>query len=209
MLEEPPLIVRTQDSIIPKRNPSVRRFQKGCKPNFVFPENIRGRESFVSAASTRDPNQLWPWSGQLRVPYLALHPMGFSVPPRLRLERWALTPPFHPYPACNFKIEISGLAVCFLWHCPSGCLTTSPPACIPQSAFLRRQLQVTRHRALWCSDFPPPRNISGKRFSALPKSPLIYGRNARMQVDCKFRINPPQPNPYRGCNTGYDRNCCR
>ncbi len=25
--------------------------------------------------------------------------MGFSVPPRLRLERWALTPPFHPYPA--------------------------------------------------------------------------------------------------------------
>ena len=24
--------------------------------------------------------------------------MGFSVPPRLRLERWALTPPFHPYP---------------------------------------------------------------------------------------------------------------
>jgi len=23
--------------------------------------------------------------------------MGFSVPPRLRSERWALTPPFHPY----------------------------------------------------------------------------------------------------------------
>jgi len=38
-------------------------------------------------------------AGRSRVPYLALHPMGFSVPPRLRLERWALTPPFHPYPA--------------------------------------------------------------------------------------------------------------
>ena len=25
--------------------------------------------------------------------------MGFSMPPHLRLERWALTPPFHPYPA--------------------------------------------------------------------------------------------------------------
>jgi len=24
--------------------------------------------------------------------------MGFSVPPGFRLERWALTPPFHPYP---------------------------------------------------------------------------------------------------------------
>jgi len=31
------------------------------------------------------------------VPYLALHPMGFSVPRRLLFERWALTPPFHPY----------------------------------------------------------------------------------------------------------------
>ena len=29
-------------------------------------------------------------------PYLVLHPMGFTVPPRLRLARWALTPPFHP-----------------------------------------------------------------------------------------------------------------
>src|SRR5712671_5959481 len=36
-------------------------------------------------------------AGRSGVPYLALHPMGFSVPPRLRLERWALTPPFHPY----------------------------------------------------------------------------------------------------------------
>jgi len=31
------------------------------------------------------------------VPYLALHRTGFSVPPSLRQERWALTPPFHPY----------------------------------------------------------------------------------------------------------------
>ena len=36
-------------------------------------------------------------AGHSVVPYLALHPMGFSVPPRLRSERWALTPPFHPY----------------------------------------------------------------------------------------------------------------
>jgi len=36
------------------------------------------------------------------------------------------------------------------------CLSASPPACIPRPAFLRRPLRVTRHRALWCSDFPPP-----------------------------------------------------
>jgi len=78
-------------------------------------------------------------AGRSVVPYLALHPMGFSVPPRLRLERWALTPPFHPYPAlseivsrtsrpdellsvewrAHFGFRKSG-AVCFLWHCPSG-----------------------------------------------------------------------------------------
>src|SRR5271154_2845556 len=28
--------------------------------------------------------------------YLALHHAGFSVPPMLPSERWALTPPFHP-----------------------------------------------------------------------------------------------------------------
>jgi len=36
-------------------------------------------------------------AGRCGVPYLALHPMGFSVPRRLRFERCALTAPFHPY----------------------------------------------------------------------------------------------------------------
>jgi hypothetical protein len=29
--------------------------------------------------------------------YLVLHHAGFSLPPSLLPERWALTPPFHPY----------------------------------------------------------------------------------------------------------------
>ena len=36
-------------------------------------------------------------AGRSWVSYLALHPMGFSVPRRLRFARWSLTPPFHPY----------------------------------------------------------------------------------------------------------------
>ncbi len=86
------------------------RFWKGCKPNFVFPETFRGRGSFVSAASTRNSFRVAKHgAGSSRVPYLALHPMGFSVPPRLRLERWALTPPFHPCRSeiSNLKFEIS------------------------------------------------------------------------------------------------------
>jgi hypothetical protein len=107
-------------------------FWKGCKPNFVCPENSRGRESFVSAASTRDPSRrARPGAGRSGVPYLALHPMGFAVPPRLRLERWALTPPFHLYRA--LAPEERRRAVCFLWHFPSGRLTASPPACISKN----------------------------------------------------------------------------
>ena len=62
--------------------------------------------------------------------------MGFSVPPRLRLERWALTPPFHPCLGGANHEAWTTEAVSFLWHYPSGCLTASPPACIPSPGFL-------------------------------------------------------------------------
>src|SRR5439155_16793001 len=39
-----------------------------------------------------------------------------------------------------------------------------------QSARLRERCWVTRHRALWSSDFPPRNANVPKRFSALPKS---------------------------------------
>jgi hypothetical protein len=69
-------------------------------------------------------------AGRSMVPYLALHPMGFSVPPRLLLERWALTPPFHPYldQRCRRSRRFQ-----FLRHFPSERLAALPPACIPGS----------------------------------------------------------------------------
>src|SRR2546422_3644143 len=129
-------------------------FQKGCKPNFVFPERIRRRESFVSAASTRNPFRVrGNWSGPLRGPLFGLAPDGVFRASALTLGAVGSYSTFSPLPSLQFQIEISGSAVCFLWHYPSGRLTASPPACILQSAFFRQQLQVTRHRALWCSDF--------------------------------------------------------
>jgi hypothetical protein len=47
-------------------------------------------------------------------PYSVLLPVWFTVPSPLPGTRWALTPPFHPYPADE------GRAVCFLWHCHWG-----------------------------------------------------------------------------------------
>ena len=45
------------------------------------------------------------------VSYLALHPMGFSVPRRLRSARCALTAPFHHHPGsrrgCLFSVALS------------------------------------------------------------------------------------------------------
>ena len=37
------------------------------------------------------------------------------MPPPLLPARWALTPPFHPYPPRKLLRQ----AVCFLWHYPS------------------------------------------------------------------------------------------
>jgi len=52
-------------------------------------------------------------AGRSGVSYLALHPMGFSVPRRLRFARCALTAPFHHHR------RFAPAAVYFLWHCPS------------------------------------------------------------------------------------------
>ena len=92
-------------------------------------------------------------AGRSKVPYLALHPMGFAMPPCLRPERWALTPPFHPYPSeiSNFEIPAGGLfSVALSMETPRGVVLRvypAAPSCVGP--------QVTRHRALWCSDFPP------------------------------------------------------
>ncbi len=70
---------------------------KSCKPSFVFPvargENHLSKRRYPEPGSVLRPGLE---RAAPQVPYLALHPMGFSVPRALRIERWALTPPFHP-----------------------------------------------------------------------------------------------------------------
>jgi len=99
-------------------------------------------------------------AGSSGASYLALHPMGFSVPPRLLLERWALTPPFHP---CR---QPKPPAVCFLWHFPSKGFCLSP-ACIPA---LRQGYAASRPTVLGLSS----PGLRRKRFSALPKPGQEY-----------------------------------
>jgi len=74
---------------------------------------------------------------------VTLHATGFAMPRLLPVERWALTPPFHPYLIVPIP-ERSGApsAVYSLWHCPA--LATQCERAV-----------VNRRRVLPCSDFPP------------------------------------------------------
>ena len=93
-------------------------------------------------------------AGRSRVPYLALHPMGFSVPRRLRFERCALTAPFHHHRAVARESQ-GGLSVF--------CGTFRRDASRHRLPRVSSEIsKVTRHRALWCSDFPPPPDCSGR-----------------------------------------------
>jgi hypothetical protein len=92
-------------------------------------------------------------AGRSSVSYLALHPMGFSVPSRSRGTRWSLTPPFHPYPSeiSNLRFQSGGLIFCGTVRRDAS--QRHRPRVSPNA------FGVTRHRALWCSDFPPSRQV--------------------------------------------------
>jgi hypothetical protein len=119
----------------------------------------RGRESFVSAASTRNLSRRTErGAGRSRFPIWPCTRWGFPCPDGypssggLLPHLFTLTPALRPR---RFN---------FLWHFPSVCLEANRPS------ISLKKFRVTRHRALWCSDFPPPPLTERKRFSALLKS---------------------------------------
>src|SRR3954451_12617275 len=67
--------------------------------------------------------------------YLALLRLGVTLPPLLPVVRWALTPPFHPYPDLGRTLD------------PGGFFS------VALSVALRRP-GVTWQPTLWSSDFP-------------------------------------------------------
>ena len=83
--------------------------QSACKPGSVWPRHQKtaqrgGHSSGTDVAArlvqpTRTAGRKLPEGCPSRRPYSVLLPMGFTVPPLLPVARWALTPPFHPYPA--------------------------------------------------------------------------------------------------------------
>jgi hypothetical protein len=117
-----------------------------------------------------------------RNPYLALLPVGLAMPVRLPVPRWALTPPFHPCPACR--------AVCSLWRFPSGCPGRAlpgtvaswspdfpqglPPAAVRPSA--RPRHRGAKRRGQWRDQSPISAATSGGRSAGTPPSAVTMAR---------------------------------
>ncbi len=112
--------------------------QPACKPGSVWPRALRHGtwRPFILGAGCPAPHATYPDSGLKTAPegfpsprpYSVLLPVRFTMPLPLPVARWALTPPFHPYPAnksarlCDIRSgRFVGWAVCFLWHFPWGC----------------------------------------------------------------------------------------
>src|SRR6266704_1740108 len=95
---------------------------------------MRGRWSSLWGGCRQPPHAAYP---QLRRPgpglaaYLALLRLGVTVPRLLPGARWALTPPFHPYP----------------WITKGGLFSVA-------LSVASRRPGVTWQSALWSSDFP-------------------------------------------------------
>src|SRR6267154_4437187 len=130
MLEEPPLIVRTQDSIIPNANASVDDFRKAVSRILSSPKISEER---IICLSSQYPGPEPTLAMERAAPWSPIWPCTRWGFPCLRAYAWSGGLLLHLFTLTQPAIsnEISGLAVCFLWHCPSGRLTASPPACIP------------------------------------------------------------------------------
>jgi hypothetical protein len=132
-----------------------------------------------------------PGSGQLQVfPIWPCTGRGFPC-----LRAYARSGGLLPH---LFTLIPHGGTVCFLWHYPSGRLATSPPV------YISGEPGVTRHPALWCSDFPPP-SYEGS------DSPLFQNRRKHSSEAVKtkgqsalnswrYPLNRQQPGPCRECS---------
>ena len=100
--------------------------------------------------------------------YLALHPMGFSVPRRSRFERCALTAPFHPYPhrsLSRFPLSATSAAGGLFSVALSVEEPRGPVACVYLNSE-EPSYAASRPVVFGLSSF----RLRRKRFSALPKS---------------------------------------
>ncbi|GAA5480089.1 hypothetical protein Hhel01_03611 [Haloferula helveola] len=121
-------------------------------------------------------------------PCSVLHRAGFAVPPSLPSARWALTPPFHPYPPSP-RLRRAGPSHLGSSRRFAFCCTFRPAA-------LKRPSPVfTRRAALWCPDFPRSRrNGTAIARGAAGGASLRKGQVPRTKFQAGFK-NPQESAP--------------
>ena len=123
----------------------------------------RRRGSFIYCDLTRSLGRFRPRDGPSLGPLFGLAPNGVFRAASLALGAVGSYPTFSPLP----RPKPWRFIFCGTFRQPSSRINC--PACIPG------ETGVTRHRALWCSDFPLPTNQRQKRSSTLPRSAKILG----------------------------------
>lgn len=111
-------------------------------------------------------------SSSLPGAYLIFQPIRFAMPRLSPGERWALTPPFHPYPYPNSYRDRGGIfSVALSVYEPSPAHT----------------LPVRKYGALCCPDFPPPDPLQDlKATSRLARCKVR--QICRMSFDCRKNL---------------------
>jgi hypothetical protein len=103
-------------------------------------------------AAGRHSPLTWPCSG-----------WGLPCPGGYPLGRWALTPPFHPYPQREPR------AVCFLWHFPSAFAVRALPGTLPCGARTFLEPRALRRRPAALAPLAAPEYHGGSRRRSSPR----------------------------------------
>ena len=98
---------------------------------------------------------------------MALHPVGLAVPVLLPVPRWALTPPFHLFPACR--------VVCSLWRFPWGYPRRALPGTVPSG--VRTFLGPEGPRSS-----SHPRGVVAMRFCAIGQRERLFSARQRLAL---------------------------
>ena len=114
--------------------------------------------------------------------YLVLHHAGFAMPPSLLTERWALTPPFHPY----LSGEPKKMSRRFSFELSPGSKRRRYSLCgtvrerVAQKSVVPLPWRYQAHcpsllAQMRCPDFPPARSLARKsqRLSSPPAVTII------------------------------------
>jgi hypothetical protein len=160
----------------PCRSTAPHVCQLACKPGSVWRALAHVTaiplERPLPDASSNLPGRLaWKPAGTEvpRRPYSVLLPVGFTVPVPLPVPRWALTPPFHPYPASPFRAL------------PGGLLSVALSLGSPPPAVSRHRVSVEPGLSSPAAFRPLPERPSGRltrREMALPRWQVKWRQEA-------------------------------